>query len=205
LYFHKAPNAEEFHQETVTKLQTLHQFDCLRANKSTSAWGVEARVPFLDKSVLAEAMSIDAVDKMAGSYPGGARIEKWILRKAFDDAENPYLPEKILWRQKEQFSDGVGYGWIDALRDLAENAVSDEQMSGAAERFAINPPANKEAYHYRQMFNQHFASDSAQRSVPGGLSIACSTAKAIEWDEAFKASADPSGRAIAGVHAAAYK
>jgi len=204
LYFHKAPGPADFHLETVQKLQTLHMFDCLRANKSTSAWGVEARVPFLDKNFLAEAMTLDPTDKLSGTHPDGARIEKYILRKAFDDPDRPWLPPEILWRQKEQFSDGVGYSWIDSLRDLSEREVTDTQMERAAFRFPVNTPMTKEAYFYRNIFEEHFESASARETVPGGPSIACSTAKAIEWDAAFQDSADPSGRAVAGVHNAAY-
>jgi len=201
LYFWKAPNKEEFHVETCHKLKALHQFDCARANKTTSAWGVEARVPFLDKSFVQYSMSIDPEEKMCKN----GRIEKWMVRKAFDTPEDPYLPQEVLWRQKEQFSDGVGYSWIDHLKEVAEKEITDAQMAAAANRFPVNTPATKEAYRYRQMFETHFKSKaSAIDSVPGGPSIACSTAKAVEWDESFKKCLDNSGRSVAGVHAAAY-
>mmetsp|Transcript_1425 Transcript_1425/g.2017 ORF Transcript_1425/g.2017 Transcript_1425/m.2017 type:complete len:593 (+) Transcript_1425:100-1878(+) len=201
LYFHKAPNREEFHHECVRKLQALHLFDCLRANKATSAWGIEARVPFLDQDFLELAMNIDAKEKMI-DMPSG-RIEKWIMRAAFDDEKDPYLPREVLYRQKEQFSDGVGYSWIDGLKEYAENMVNDQQMQHAKFRFPHNTPQTKEAYLYRSIFDSHFP-DPAQLTVPGGPSIACSTAAAIEWDKSFKNNADPSGRAIAGVHTDAY-
>lgn len=192
LYFHKAPNAREFHDETVRKLDRLHLFDCLRANKAMAAWGVEARVPFLDREFLDVAMSFDAAHKMV---PADG-IEKQVLREAFTGL----LPEEILWRQKEQFSDGVGYSWIDALRDMAESEVSDAELSRAGERFAINPPDTKEGYFYRRLFERHFPGDAAASCVPGGKSIACSTAEALAWDASFAAAADPSGRAMRGVH-----
>jgi asparagine synthase (glutamine-hydrolysing) len=192
LYFHKAPDARAFHEETVRKLDALHQFDCLRANKAMMAWGVEARVPFLDLEFLDLAMSMDAANKMAG--PG--RIEKAVLRKAFAGV----LPDEILWRQKEQFSDGVGYGWIDGLKAHAEAQVSDAEFAGAERRFPINPPQTKEAYVYRRIFETHFPGGAAAATVPGGKSIACSSPAAIAWDAAFAKAADPSGRAIAGVH-----
>ncbi|GGZ59747.1 asparagine synthase B [Lysobacter xinjiangensis] len=195
LYFHKAPNAREFHEETVRKLEGLHQFDCLRANKSMMAWGVEARVPFLDTEFLDVAMRMDASAKMAG----GGRIEKAILREAFQG----WLPDSILWRQKEQFSDGVGYGWIDSLKALAEREVADAALATAGYRFPVNPPQTKEAYLYRTLFERWYPGEACARTVPGGKSIACSTPAAIAWDAAFAASADPSGRAVAGVHAAA--
>lgn len=200
LYFHKAPNAEELQAELRDKIANLHLFDCLRANKSTSAWGLEARVPFLDADFLDVAMNIDPNEKMI--RPG--RIEKYILRKAFDTPDDPYLPDEILWRQKEQFSDGVGYGWIDSLRDLAEKQVTDQMFQNATNRFHENPPLTKEAYMYRSIFEEHYPQLSSIRSVPGGPSIACSTARAIEWDESFKGRADCSGRAVAGVHEKAY-
>lgn len=202
LYFHKAPSATAFHRETVDKLRGLHQYDCLRANKSTSAWGVEARVPFLDADFLEIAMNIDTREKMIDAKNG--KMEKYIIRKAFDDKEEPYLPENILWRQKEQFSDGVGYGWIDSLKDWAEREVTERQMMHAARLFPYNTPQTKEAYLYRSIFTKHFEKEVAAQTVPGGPSIACSTAAAIEWDAAFKNAADPSGRAIAGVHMEAY-
>ena len=192
LYFHKAPSPEAFHEETVRKLDHLHLYDCLRANKSMAAWGVEARVPFLDLEFLDAAMMIDAAYKMARD----GRMEKHILRAAFEGA----LPPEILWRQKEQFSDGVGYGWIDALKAFAEREVSDGELARAAWRFPVNPPATKEAYLYRRFFEAHFPGDAAAATVPGGPSIACSTPAAIAWDPAFATNADPSGRAVAGVH-----
>lgn len=192
LYFHKAPSAEELHAETVRKLDQLHKFDCLRANKSMAAWGVEARVPFLDREFLDVAMGFEPAEKMSGPE----RMEKHVLRTAFEG----YLPEEILWRQKEQFSDGVGYGWIDSLRELAEERVSDDRMAAAEYRFPINPPLTKEAYLYREMFEEHFPSESAARCVPEGKSIACSSPAALAWDAAFEESADPSGRAVRGVH-----
>ncbi len=195
LYFHKAPNAQEFHDETVRKIEALHIYDCARANKSMMAWGVEARVPFLDLEFLDLAMSMDAKFKMAGN----GRIEKAVLREAFVGA----LPDSILMRQKEQFSDGVGYGWIDGLKAHAESQVSDREFAAAAKRFPLNPPATKEAYFYRNIFEQHFPGDACAQTVPGGKSIACSSAAAIEWDPAFAAAADPSGRAVVGVHLAA--
>ena len=196
LYFHKAPSAKDFHEETVRKLGKLHLYDCLRANKSLSAWGVEGRVPFLDKEFLDVAMRTNPEAKMC---PGNT-IEKKIVREAFADM----LPEEVAWRQKEQFSDGVGYSWIDTLKQITSEAVSDEQMAHAAERFPINPPKNKEEYYYRSIFAEHFPSDSAAKSVPSEASVACSTAIALEWDAAFKGMNDPSGRAVKGVHEMAY-
>ena len=196
LYFHKAPSAREFHDETVRKLSKLYMYDCLRANKSLSAWGVEGRVPFLDKEFLDVAMRTNPEAKMCG----GDVIEKKILREAFSDM----LPDEIAWRQKEQFSDGVGYSWIDSLKKITSEAVSDSQMAHASERFPINPPATKEEYYYRSIFEEHFPSRSAALSVPQEASVACSTAIAREWDEAFKRLNDPSGRAVAGVHNQAY-
>jgi asparagine synthase (glutamine-hydrolysing) len=200
LYFHKAPNAGELHQETLRKLSMLHLYDNLRANKSTSAWGVEARVPFLDRAVLEEAMTLDPTEKLSSTHPGGRRIEKHLLRAAFDVADDPYLPASVLWRQKEQFSDGVGYGWIDSLKAHAEATVSDEALAAAAFRFPHNPPQTKEAWLYRSLFAAHFPEEAAARTVPGGPSVACSTPAAIAWDAAFAAAADPSGRAVVGVH-----
>jgi asparagine synthase (glutamine-hydrolysing) len=229
LYFHKAPSAQAFHEETVRKLSKLHLYDCLRANKSLSAWGVEGRVPFLDKEFLDVAMRTNPEAKRpspiplhvreASGYlqgeksaaglstplphregPGVGLIEKGILREAFADL----LPEEVAWRQKEQFSDGVGYSWIDTLKKITAEAVTDEQMAHAAERFPINPPKNKEEYYYRSIFAEHFPSDSAARSVPSEASVACSTAIALEWDAAFKGMNDPSGRAVKGVHEQAY-
>ncbi|MBX7117363.1 MAG: asparagine synthase B [Gemmatimonadaceae bacterium] len=200
LYFHKAPSAEEFHAETVRKLGALHLYDCLRANKSMAAWGVEARVPFLDTAFLDVAMGIDAADKMVRPRAvGGRPVEKHLLRTAFEGT----LPDAILWRQKEQFSDGVGYGWIDALKAAAEQRVSDADLAAAAYRFPLNPPQTKEAYWYRTMFAAHFPGEACAATVPGGKSIACSSPAAIAWDAAFAAAADPSGRAVAGVHDAA--
>ncbi len=200
LYFHKAPNAREFHEETVRKIDALYNYDCLRANKSMMAWGVEPRVPFLDVEFLDVAMRMDAQHKMAGPGPDGTRrIEKSILREAFDG----YLPESILWRQKEQFSDGVGYGWIDGLKAHAQAQVSDRVFAAAASRFPVNPPQTKEAYLYRHIFEQFFPSAACAETVPGGKSIACSSPAAIAWDAAFATMADPSGRAVAGVHQAA--
>lgn len=196
LYFHKAPDAEEFHKETVRKLQSLHLFDCLRANKSMAAWGVEARVPFLDKRFMDVAMRLKPDAKMCG----GGKAEKQILR----DALGHMLPERIAKRQKEQFSDGVGYSWIDSLKEHAETAVSDQQLANAAARFPINPPATKEGYYYRTIFAEHFPAASSAACVPGGKSVACSTETALEWDAAFKEMADPSGRAVRSVHNDAY-
>ena len=196
LYFHKAPSAKDFHEETVRKLSKLHMYDCLRANKSLSAWGVEGRVPFLDKEFLDVAMRTSPEAKMCP----GTKMEKKIVREAFADM----LPTEVAWRQKEQFSDGVGYSWIDTLKAVTTAAVSDEQMAHAAERFPINPPKNKEEYYYRCIFAEHFPSDSAAKSVPSEASVACSTAIALEWDAAFKGMNDPSGRAVKGVHEQAY-
>ncbi|MBO4673043.1 MAG: asparagine synthase B [Bacteroidaceae bacterium] len=196
LYFHKAPDAKAFHEETVRKLGKLHFYDCLRANKSLMAWGIEGRVPFLDKEFLDIAMRIDPALKMCP----GKTIEKGVVREGFANM----LPESIAWRQKEQFSDGVGYSWIDTLKKITSEAVSDEQMAHAAERFPINPPLCKEEYYYRSIFEEHFPSASAARSVNQEASVACSTAIALEWDEAFKNMNDPSGRAVKGVHEQAY-
>ncbi len=196
LYFHKAPSAKDFHDETVRKLGKLHWYDCLRANKSLSAWGVEGRVPFLDKEFLDIAMSLNPSAKMCP----GKMIEKKIVREAFADM----LPESVAWRQKEQFSDGVGYSWIDSLKDMTSQAVSDEQMAHAAERFPINTPLNKEEYFYRSIFAEHFPSDSAARCVNQEASVACSTSVALEWDAAWKKMNDPSGRAVKGIHDQAY-
>ena len=197
LYFHKAPDAKAFHEETVRKLDKLHLYDCLRANKSLAAWGVEGRVPFLDKEFMDVAMRLNPVDKMCGS---NGKMEKYILRKAFED----YLPESVTWRQKEQFSDGVGYNWIDTLREMAEKKVSDKQMEKVTERFPINPPMSKEEYWYRTIFETHFPSASAAHTVPSVPSVACSTAVALEWDASFKNRIDPSGRAVQTVHTEAY-
>ncbi|MDR2622375.1 MAG: asparagine synthase B [Dysgonamonadaceae bacterium] len=197
LYFHKAPNAKALHEETVRKLDKLHLYDCLRANKSLAAWGVEGRVPFLDKEFMDVAMRLNPEDKLSGLK---GRMEKWILRKAFED----FLPESVAWRQKEQFSDGVGYSWIDTLREMASSFVSDEEFAKAAERFPVNPPMSKEEYHYRTIFEELFPSDSAAETVPSVPSVACSTPIALEWDEAFKKMIDPSGRAVKAVHNDAY-
>jgi asparagine synthase (glutamine-hydrolysing) len=196
LYFHKAPNAKEFHQETVRKLDKLHMYDCLRANKSLAAWGIEGRVPFLDKEFMDVAMRINPQDKMIN----GERMEKWVVRKAFEDM----LPESVAWRQKEQFSDGVGYSWIDTLKEIVEKEVSDEQMKNAHFRFPVQTPLNKEEFYYRTIFESHFSSEAAALCVPQEPSVACSTKIALEWDEAFKNLNDPSGRAVAKVHDKAY-
>ncbi|KUY29829.1 asparagine synthase B [Elizabethkingia ursingii] len=195
LYFHKAPSAQAFHEENVRKLGKLHLYDCLRANKSLMAWGIEGRVPFLDKEFMDIAMTINPQDKMITPE----RMEKWVLRKAFEDI----LPESIAWRQKEQFSDGVGYSWIDTLKQIAEDEVSDEMMANAKYRFPINTPMSKEEYRYRSIFTELFPSDSAAQSVPSVPSVACSTPVALEWDEAFKKMNDPSGRAVK-VHEVSY-
>ena len=196
LYFHKAPSAKDFHEETVRKLDKLHMYDCLRANKSLAAWGIEGRVPFLDKEFMDVAMSINPQDKMIN----GERMEKWVIRKAFES----YLPESVAWRQKEQFSDGVGYSWIDTLKKVVNEKVSDEQLANAHYRFPIQTPQNKEEFYYRSIFEGHFPSDAAALSVPQEPSVACSSRIALEWDEAFKNMNDPSGRAVANVHSDAY-
>ncbi len=196
LYFHKAPNAKEFHEETVRKLLALNMFDCARANKSLAAWGVEGRVPFLDKEFIDVAMRLNPEDKMCGN----GKMEKHILRECFED----YLPDSIAWRQKEQFSDGVGYDWIDTLKATAEAKVTDKQMETAQFRFPYNTPTTKEGYAYREIFEELFPLESAAECVPGGPSVACSSAKAIEWDESFKNNADPSGRAVKAVHNDSY-
>ncbi len=196
LYFHKAPDSQAFHEETVRKLSKLYMYDCLRANKSLCAWGVEGRVPFLDKEFLDVAMRLNPQAKMC---PGGT-IEKKILREAFADM----LPEEIAWRQKEQFSDGVGYSWIDTLKKVTSLAISDKEMANAAQRFPTNTPQNKEEYFYRSIFEEHFPSENAARSVPSVPSVACSTAEALAWDATFKNMNEPSGRAIKGIHESAY-
>ncbi|KAF1686309.1 asparagine synthase B [Pseudoxanthomonas broegbernensis] len=197
LYFHKAPNAREFHEELIRKLDALNNYDCLRANKSMMAWGVEPRVPFLDREFLDVAMRMDAKFKMVDKNRSDAqRMEKGVLRQAFDG----YLPESILWRQKEQFSDGVGYGWIDGLKAHAEAQVSDRELAAADKRFPVNPPQTKEAYFYRSVFERFYPTPAAAETVPGGKSIACSSPAAIAWDASFASMADPSGRAVAGVH-----
>jgi len=196
LYFHKAPNAKEFHEETVRKLEKLHQYDCLRANKSLAAWGIEGRVPFLDKEFIEVAMRVNPEDKMISDD----RMEKWVLRKAFED----YLPKSVAWRQKEQFSDGVGYSWIDNLKKVVGEKVTDEQMDNAHFRFPVQTPQNKEEFFYRSIFESHFPSDAAALSVPSVPSVACSTPVALAWDEAFQNQNDPSGRAVAKVHEKGY-
>ncbi|MFS4456086.1 asparagine synthase B [Maribacter sp. 2304DJ31-5] len=196
LYFHKAPSPKDFHEETVRKLDKLHMYDCLRANKSLAAWGIEGRVPFLDKEFMDVAMRINPKDKMIN----GERMEKWVVRKAFEDM----LPESVAWRQKEQFSDGVGYSWIDTLKELVETEISDEQLENAKFRFPIQTPTTKEEFYYRSIFEAHFPSDAAALCVPQEPSVACSTKIALEWDEAFKNMNDPSGRAVANVHDDAY-
>jgi asparagine synthase (glutamine-hydrolysing) len=196
LYFHKAPNAQEFHEELNRKLDKLHMFDCLRANKSMSAWGIEARVPFLDKNFMDVAMRINPEDKMCGN----GKMEKAILRESFEG----YLPKEILWRQKEQFSDGVGYSWIDSLKSFIEGQVTDQQLASAEFKFPFNTPDTKEAYFYRSVFEGHFPLTSAAQCVPGGKSVACSTPEALAWDESFSKMADPSGRAVMSVHNDSY-
>ena len=197
LYFHKAPSSKDFHEETVRKLDKLHMYDCLRANKSLAAWGIEGRVPFLDKEFMDVAMRINPKDKMIN----GERMEKWVVRKAFEDM----LPESVTWRQKEQFSDGVGYSWIDTLKEVVAVEVSDEQLANAKFRFPLQTPTTKEEFYYRSIFESHFPSDAAALCVPQEPSVACSTKIALEWDEAFKNMNDPSGRAVANVHDDAYK
>lgn len=197
LYFHKAPNAKEFHEETVRKLSKLHMYDCLRANKSLAAWGIEGRVPFLDKEFMDVAMRMNPQDKMIN----GERMEKWVLRKAFES----YLPASVAWRQKEQFSDGVGYSWIDTLKKVVAAEVTDEQLANAKYKFPLQTPTNKEEFYYRSIFQEHFPSDAAALSVPQEASVACSTKIALEWDASFKNMNDPSGRAVANVHSDAYK
>ncbi|MEO1010609.1 MAG: asparagine synthase B [Bacteroidota bacterium] len=197
LYFHKAPGPKDFHEETVRKLNKLHMYDCLRANKSLAAWGIEGRVPFLDKEFMDVAMRINPKDKMIN----GERMEKWVVRKAFED----YLPESVAWRQKEQFSDGVGYSWIDTLKELVEEEVTDQQLANAKFRFPLQTPTTKEEFYYRSIFEGHFPSDAAALCVPQEPSVACSTKIALEWDEAFKNMNDPSGRAVAKVHEDAYE
>ena len=197
LYFHKAPNAQAFHEETIRKLGKLHLYDCLRANKSLASWGVEGRVPFLDKEFMDVAMRLNPEDKMSKD----GKKEKWILRKAFEN----YLPESVVWRQKEQFSDGVGYSWIDSLKAMVNQSVSDEEMVNSAKKFPINPPMSKEEYYYRSIFSKHFPSDSAAKCVPSVPSVACSTPEALAWDASLQNVNDPSGRAVKGVHANGYK
>lgn len=196
LYFHKAPDAQSLHEETVRKVSRLHLYDCLRANKSLAAWGVEGRVPFLHKEFMDVAMSINPEAKMCGK----GRMEKHIVREAFESL----LPDEVAWRQKEQFSDGVGYSWIDTLRNQANEMISDEMLANASKTFPINPPLNKEEYVYRSIFQEHFPSDSAARSVPSVPSVACSSNEALAWDQKFKEMNEPSGRAVGGVHESAY-
>ena len=196
LYFHKAPNAEAFHEETVRKLSKLHMYDCLRANKSLAAWGVEGRVPFLDKEFVDVAMRLNPEDKLIQN----GRIEKWVVRKAFED----YLPSEVAWRQKEQFSDGVGYSWIDTLKEMTNERISDDQLENAKFRFPINPPMSKEEYYYRTIFEEHFPSDSAASCVPSVPSVACSTPEALAWDASLQNTNDPSGRAVKNVHVESY-
>jgi len=196
LYFHKAPNGQAFHEETVRKLFKLHMYDCLRANKSLAAWGVEGRVPFLDKEFMDVAMRINPDDKLIRN----GRIEKWVIRKAFED----YLPQEVAWRQKEQFSDGVGYSWIDSLKALTKEKISDDELKNAKYRFPINPPMSKEEYYYRTIFEEHFPSDSAAACVPSVPSVACSTPEALAWDESLRNANDPSGRAVKNVHNQSY-
>jgi asparagine synthase (glutamine-hydrolysing) len=197
LYFHKAPNKKEFHQETIRKLKDLYKYDLLRANKSCMAWGIEARVPFLDKDFVEYSMSVDPACKLINKENNN--IEKNVLRTAFDNKEDPWLPESVLWRQKEQFSDGVGYSWIDSLKKHVDEQVTDEEFSKAENRFPLMTPPTKEAYWYRSIFEQWFPSMSSVLTVPQAKSVACSTEKALEWDEAFKKNADESGRSV-GVH-----
>ncbi len=200
LYFHKAPDGHALHDETVQKLQKLHLYDCLRANKASAAWGVEARVPFLDREFLEVAMMLAPELKIPRNARRDKPIDNRLLRQAFDGP----LPDEILWRQKEQFSDGVGYAWINGLKAHAEHEISDSMMRGAHERFPVKTPETKEAYLYRQLFEHHFPSATAVNCVPFEKSVACSTATALLWDEAFQKMADPSGRAVMDVHAAGY-
>jgi len=206
LYFHKAPNATEFHEENVRKVKQLHLYDCLRANKAMMAWSVEARVPFLDRRFMETALSFDTKQKMCVDKAGQKRMEKWILRKAFDlPGDRAYLPANVLWRQKEQFSDGVGYSWIDTIKAHAEAMVTDQQMQMAEHRFPMKTPRTKEAYYYRSLFAQHFGDNTpAAETVGWQDSIACSSEVALKWDKAFQGRADASGRCVAGVHEQAY-
>ena len=197
MYFHKAPNAEEFHKETVRKLSKLYQYDCLRANKSLAAWGIEGRVPFLDKEFLDVAMRINPKDKMINEK----KMEKWVLRKCFED----FLPDSVVWRQKEQFSDGVGYDWIDSLKDLVNKKVSNDMFLNAKYTFPFQTPLSKEEYYYRQIFEDHFPSNASASTVPSVPSVACSSPVALSWDKSFKKMNDPSGRAVLNVHQKSYK
>tara|TARA_B100000963_G_scaffold275389_1_gene243633 strand:+ start:1612 stop:3276 length:1665 start_codon:yes stop_codon:yes gene_type:complete len=196
LYFHKAPNSKEFHNETVRKIEKLYQYDCLRANKSLAAWGIEGRVPFLDKQFMDVAMNINPNDKMINEK----RMEKWVLRKAFET----YLPKKVAWRQKEQFSDGVGYSWIDSLKELVENEVSDNDFKNANKKFSFQTPMSKEEYYYRSIFEEHFPSKTAAQTVPSMPSVACSSPVALKWDKSFQELNDPSGRAVQNIHKDSY-
>jgi len=189
LYFHKAPNGTELHEECVRKVGDLHKYDCLRANKATMAHGLEARVPFLDRDMLDLTMSLDPDTKLRRAGAETQFVEKWLLRAAFDTPDAPYLPSEVLWRQKEQFSDGVGYSWIDGLKEHASRVVSDADMETAAVRFPYNTPTTKEGCYFRTIFHSHFPNNNygngIERTVPGGPSVACSTAKAVEWDAAW--------------------
>lgn len=206
LYFHKAPNAKEFHEENVRKVGQLHLYDCLRANKSMMAWSIEARVPFLDRRFMEKAFSFAPTQKMCVDADGKKRVEKWVLRKAFDlPGARAYLPQDVLWRQKEQFSDGVGYSWIDSIKAHAESAVTDQQLKTAEHRFPVKTPRTKEAYFYRDHFAKHFGENGAAAGTVGWQdSIACSSEVALRWDASFQNRADASGRCVAGVHDAAY-
>jgi asparagine synthase (glutamine-hydrolysing) len=205
LYFHKCPNATEFHEENVRKVNQLHLYDCLRANKAMMAWGLEARVPFLDRRFMETALSFSTKQKMCVDEAGKKRVEKWVLRKAFDTPRSPYLPDNVLWRQKEQFSDGVGYSWIDSLQKHADQVISDQQLKMAEHRFPVKTPRTKEAYFFRDMFAKHFGENtSAAETVGWQDSIACSSEVALRWDASFQGRADASGRAVAGVHEDAY-
>ena len=196
LYFHKAPNSKEFHEETIRKLNKLHLYDCLRANKSLSAWGVEGRVPFLDKDFLDYSMNIDPSLKMIKEN----KIEKNILRESFEG----YLPDEILWRQKEQFSDGVGYNWIDSLKEYANESIKDEEFSNKEKLFPVNTPKSKEEFLFRKIFQKHFPGDDCALCVPSVKSVACSTEEALKWDESFNNLNDPSGRSVKKIHNDSY-
>lgn len=201
LYFHKAPDGPELQAECVRKLQKLHRYDCARANKSGAAWGVEVRVPFLDREFLDVAMNLDPSLKLPRNADRPRPIEKFPLRHAFTGA----IPDAVLWRQKEQFSDGVGYSWIDGVKAHAEREITDGMLGGAAERFPLKTPETKEAYLYRQLFEHHFPSATAVHCVPWERSVACSTETALRWDAAFTKMADPSGRAVMDIHLSGYK
>jgi asparagine synthase (glutamine-hydrolysing) len=206
LYFHKCPSEKDFHEESLRKVKQLHLYDCARANKAMQAWGVEPRVPFLDRRFMETAMNFDVKQKMCKDADGKGRMEKWILRKAFDvPAPRQYLPPHVLWRQKEQFSDGVGYSWIDSIKDHAEKEITEQQMATASNRFPVKTPRTKEAYLFRSHFAKHFGENTSAADTVGWQdSIACSSSVALEWDAAFKGRADASGRAVAGVHDSAY-